>query len=1159
MEENLQKALLTELKKLLEPLAQAASSSDTRTGLLHELGWDADGIEGFPIASLNDALLNFETALDNFAVAISDPPPEDLKVFASALLAAADTIEAVIYVNTAFESWSGSPEGLKRLGNELVDFLIVNYLSAHAPAAFHLLYLLTVIDDVVPEREASGGILQRAPRARKSLRLGQIPKLLSDPVGTLKHEYFLDAGITDPLATSDKLFPRLLFFAKRTGANASYGVHPEDFAKVDFGDAGAEIANRTLTLFWPFPDQNETRTFGAGTSIILDSDVGVVLRPVGAFDVSGSFAGWKADLSLTAQLEGLAISSDGVQVPEGATGGIDIALEATRLPTLDDNGNLLAFRFGSTEGTRLEVKNFAAGTAMSFSSAKKEFGFDIRIGQGRFVISSGDGDGFIREFLPDEFPIEFDFNLGWSNTRGLHFGGSAGLTVVLPVHVSIAGVLDIDAIQLGIRTDGSSVDLEATATFTAHIGSVLDVVAQETGLSAGLTFPDDRNGNLGAVNLDLKYQLPRGLGVSVHAGPVTGGGFIYLDPDMGRYSGALELSVFSVGVKAFGVIDTKFPDGTEGFSFVIVIIAEFTPIQLGFGFTLLGVGGLLAIQRTVDAEALGTAARTGSLAHLLFPTNPVADAPAILHDLATVFPPARGRTIVGPMAKLGWGTPTLITADLGILIEFPGPRIAIVGVVHMALPSPDAAILRFNLAVAGMIDFPAQLFSLDAGLYDSFVAGYTVSGDMAFRLGMGANTMFLLSVGGFNPGFGPPPRFPTLRRVSVDLGVNGNPSLTANGYFALTSNTAQAGASIQLRASGYGIRLEGWLGFDVLFVFSPFSFTASISAGVRVSFHGVGLGITLRGSLSGPTPWRVDGKVCVSVLWWDACLPVSITFGRESPAALPELDPWENPEAESEDPRLVVARLKPAIEDPRNWSGSAASAGFPVVTLAPAATENRTPIDPVGSATLRQKVAPLNRVLEKFGEYRPVGHDRFFLASVLVGTEEQFGKQKDLVDRFAPAHFENLSNAEKLSAGSYDDMVAGFEIAPDQLETGTADSHKLEYETVLITETGERIEDDEPHTLTPEQLLAQIERSAAALGGVRQAGTRRYSLPLDRPKLVTLARASFVVVDACSHEPNTTITPTAVTRTSARLALRDHVRNNPADRNRFTIVPSRAA
>jgi hypothetical protein len=168
----------------------------------------------------------------------------------------------------------------------------------------------------------SGGQVLRSPRIRQTLRLAQIPALLADPIGTLKTEYFLDSGITDPQLTSDKLFARLLFFAKQTGASASYGVHPDDFAIIDYGAEGNKIAERMLSLFWPFPDADGTRSVGAGTSLYLDSDLGLVLRPVGTFELSKVFERWQFDLKGTLEAEGLAISSDGVQLPSGSTGGI---------------------------------------------------------------------------------------------------------------------------------------------------------------------------------------------------------------------------------------------------------------------------------------------------------------------------------------------------------------------------------------------------------------------------------------------------------------------------------------------------------------------------------------------------------------------------------------------------------------------------------------------------------------------------------------------------------------------------------------------------------------------------------------------------------------------------------------------------------------------
>src|SRR5690606_15465693 len=141
-----------------------------------------------------------------------------------------------------------------------------------------------------------------------------------------------------------------------------------------------------------------------------------------------------------------------------------------------------------------------------------------------------------------------------------------------------------------------------------------------------------------------------------------------------------------------------------------------------------------------------------------------------------------------------------------------------------------------------------------------------------------------------------------------------------------------------------------------------------------------------RGDLSGPSPWHVKGKVCVSLLLKKACVSVDHKFGRREPAALPEMNPWEGFE-DLADPRRDVLGLEGAIEDPRNWSGSNPPAGFGVVSLAASATTERTPIDPLGAATLRQRVAPLNMKLEKFGEYRPVEVDQFNLTSVIMNGE----------------------------------------------------------------------------------------------------------------------------------------------------------------------------
>ena len=968
---------------------------------------------------------------------------------------------------------------------------------------------------------------KRPQFTRKQLHLDKLPRAASSPFGALEDLYGFGSPSFDPAA----LFARLESLLSRVGFpvfNDVAAVPPTldlVFAELTRDDSSSP-PGLALSLKTQF-NQDFTASL---LPLTLSATARLLVAPGGVLLLNP-----KRGLSL----QGPASSS--------ASGELRLKLQATPSPPL--------VLIGRAEGSRLELGGitFDAGSVLKWNGSTAAVGsFEVGLGlQGlHLLVEPPSGDGFLAEILPSNgIDAAFDLGLQLSDT-GFKLTGSASLAVVLPLNLDL-GVATVDAARLVVGFDSGALTIELGALVRGRLGPVSAVV-DGIGLKTTFTFPGS-GGNLGPIQGGIALLPPSGVGVSLDAGGVRGGGFLSIEQD--RYSGALELSVYGISVKAFGLIETKLPDGTPGFSFVIVIVAEFTPIQLGFGFTLLGVGGLVGVNRTINEQALGDGVRTGSLQHLLFPQNVVQDAPAIIHDLANVFPAAKGHFIIGPMAKLGWGTPTLITADLGIVLELPGPRLALIGLVRMVLPSADAAILRLQMAISGLLDFPAKKVSVDASLFDSTVAGFVVTADMAYRMQFGNSASFLLSVGGFNTGFQPPAPFPKLRRASVDFGISGNPSLVASGYFALTSNTAQIGASIQLHASGFGIHLDGWLGFDVLFVFSPFSFKASISAGVRVSFHGVGFGITLHGSLSGPTPWHLDGKVCVSVLWWDACLPVSITFGHDQPASLPEIDPWFG------NNDVPVVGLADAISDPRNWAGSPLPSEFAVVTLAAAATSERTPIDPLGAATLRQKVAPFNRKLQKFGQYKPKDHDQFSLGpgigSVVINTQP-VSELEVVQDEFAPDHFMQLTNEQKLALPSYEPMDAGIAVAPNRTSVGSASSRVMEYVTKYIDDQG-TVHDNQPRfRLTQAQLDGLLTRSASALGGVRNAGAEKYILA-GRPKKIQLGPRGFVVADACSLVRNDAITGTEVSQTQAVLALAEHTRLNPQDSGRFAVVPGYTA
>ena len=83
------------------------------------------------------------------------------------------------------------------------------------------------------------------------------------------------------------------------------------------------------------------------------------------------------------------------------------------------------------------------------------------------------------------------------------------------------------------------------------------------------------------------------------------------------------------------------------------------------------------------------------------------------------------------MAKLGWGTPSIITVELGLLLDLPNPMFAIVGVLKRVLPAEEAPILRLQVNFIGVLDFEHGYLFFRADLFDSRLLVYTITGSMA--------------------------------------------------------------------------------------------------------------------------------------------------------------------------------------------------------------------------------------------------------------------------------------------------------------------------------------------------------------------------------------------------------------------------------------------
>ena len=332
------------------------------------------------------------------------------------------------------------------------------------------------------------------------------------------------------------------------------------------------------------------------------------------------------------------------------------------------------------------------------------------------------------------------------------------------------------------------------------------------------------------------------------------------------------------------MLDTKLPDGSDGFSFLLIITFEFPPIQLGFGFTLNGVGGLGGINRTMVIDALQAGLRAHTLDDILFPPDPVANAPQIISEIETFFPPQQGRYLFGPMLSIGWGTPTLLDLEVGVILEVPDPvRIAILGEIKAAIPDPDFALISLQIEVLGTIDFGLEKLSIDGTMYDSYL--------LAFQLGRrhgaaasswGDNPNFLFSLGGFNPHFTPPPDVPAAAAAEREPRRRRQPAAAApTSYLAVTSNSLQFGANVDAYAAAGGFAVHGYIGFDALFIFSPFSFEIDFSAGFDITYDGDDARRHPRSTrrCPGRRPWHLHGDATLTFLFFSVSASIDLTWG----------------------------------------------------------------------------------------------------------------------------------------------------------------------------------------------------------------------------------------------------------------------------------------
>ena len=735
--------------------------------------------------------------------------------------------------------------------------------------------------------------------------------------------------------------------------------------------------------------------------------IDVVVTAGNAISVAAGEGPWRAKAEISTDVDWDAELSPGA-APPAVTGRAKINLRREQPLTIGpDQGP-------GVSAQRIDAElRAAAGSATSFALTIEGFRAALLPEQ----LAAFLGAGRDRSTAPTQLRIQADA------AGGLRFDGT-GVRVELPVSLPLPAVsargmaVELDAHQAGLQ-------LKPTIGLRAKLPGV-PVEADLDGVGISVPFALSKEALGPLLDGVLDPALPTGIGIELTLPPVGGGGAVR-KTEAGGYAGVLDLDLAMLRIQALGVVQLP-ANGVP--TSVLALLAAFFPypgIQLGFGFALDAVGGLVGINRRADTEALRALVGDGHADRILFPENAVERAEEITRSLDAVFPASRGRCVVAPMVRINWSG-RIVTFSGALVLDLPNPaQIVLLGRLLVAVPDPAAPLIRLQASVLGRIDPAVPETELLASLAGSWIVMTPVSGEIYLLVRGGDRAVFVLSAGGFHPRYTRPPGVPVLERISMDLG-GGYLGLRAEAYLAVTSSALMFGAKLQLDATIAGCGVEGQLGLDALFVWEPtFSFSVHVYASVAVRAFGrrlasVGLDFTLEG----PDPcWHAFGTGSISVLFWDVSLDFDVRWGNAQRTLKPA------PE--------ILPLLQQALAEPAAWTAERPLEQRNGVRLGERAKADLAAGRVVqADATLRvsQTVVPLSEPITRFARTK-----------VPAQQWDMVGERAEIRERFVPAEFFDLSEEQQLTAPAFAEAKSGVSLSDKDVLTGSERLVEDTYET----------------------------------------------------------------------------------------------------------------
>jgi hypothetical protein len=206
---------------------------------------------------------------------------------------------------------------------------------------------------------------------------------------------------------------------------------------------------------------------------------------------------------------------------------------------------------------------------------------------------------------------------------------------------------------------------------------------------------------------------------------------------------------------------------------------------------------------------------------------------------------------------------------------------------------------------------------------------------------------------------------------------------------------------------------------------------------------------------------------------------------------------------------------------------------------------------PMGALTARETVVPLDITVTQFNGATPADGSEFQITAVtLNGAAVDYTGH---TEEFAIAQFTTMSDADKLSAPSYEPFDAGVAIGAQPIAGGHDSARTVTYEERYIDDYAQQSRFGSIYTMPATVYDALAGNGAGAQSPVAASGLQKFATPgLNNPIAVNPAR--YTIASTTDLTARADILASATTRYQAVSAMQNYLAAHPEQQGAVQVV-----